>query len=378
MAQAMEIKAGAPLAAVLMSGDINIAATGTCTWRDGNRVLAFGHPMFGFGDSALPMAGAEVVTTVPSYLTPYKMTNTGPIVGTIYQDRVSAIAGVLGDAPPLANYVIERTYDGDKQPDLKGSFAPHPVLTPMLIGAALDNALSNSLQMARTLSVRMTGELEFAGHPALKLDGIFSGEDDTLPDLLTNTLTPLQKLFTQTDEHLTAKSLHVSLETQERMENWTVESIYTDEREVEPSGQIHVTVDLREEYGARTSQTFALTLPENIKSGTVAIRVGGSAELNDDRLTRDIENARTVDEMINLFNQRRVQDRVYVQAVTAAAGDVVRDREMPALPGSVRSVMESGNSSQSSVPLPEQVWLELSAPLPGVVHGKQEVTVTVK
>ncbi|MCE0499165.1 MAG: sporulation protein SpoOM [Methylacidiphilales bacterium] len=376
--QAMEIKPGSPLAAVLMSGDINVAATGTCTWRSGNRILAFGHPMFGFGDSALPMAGAEVVTTVPSYETPYKMTNTGAIVGTIYQDRVSAIAGVLGDPPPLATYLIERTHDGEKLPDLKGWFAPHPVLTPMLIGAALNSALSNSLQMARTLSVHMTGELEFAGHPALKLDGIFSGEDDTLPDLLTNTLTPLQKLFSQTDEHLTAKNLQVSFDTQERMQNWTIESIHTDEREVEPNGQVHVTVDLREEYGARTSQSFALTLPENIKSGTVAIRVGGSAELNDDRLTREIQNARTVDEMINLFNQRRMQDRVYVQAVSAAEGEVVRDREMPALPGSVRDVMEGSNSSETTVPLPEQVWLELSAQLPGVVHGKQEVSLAVK
>ncbi|HUB67005.1 MAG TPA: sporulation protein SpoOM [Candidatus Methylacidiphilales bacterium] len=376
--QAMEIKPGSPLAAVLMSGDINIAATGTCTWRDGNRILGFGHPMFGFGNSELPMAGAEVVTTVPSYETPYKMTNTGAIVGTIYQDRVTAIAGTLGDLPPLATYVIDRTHDGEKLPELRGTFAPHPVLTPMLVGAALNSALSNSLQMARTFSVQMSGELEFAGHPALKLDGIFSGEEETMPDMLASTLTPLEKLFTQTDEHLMAKSLHVSFDTQERMKNWTIESIHTDEREVEPNGQIHVTVDLREEYGARTSQSFALALPENIKSGTVAIRVGGAAELNDGRLTRDIENARTVDEMINLYNQRRMQDRVYVQAVSAAEGEVVRDHEMPALPDSVRSVMEGSNSSQTSVSLPEQVWMELSAQLPGVVHGSQEVSVMVE
>ena len=51
---------------------------------------------------------------------------------------------------------------------------------------------------------------------------------------------------------------------------------------------------------------------------------------------------------------------------------------MPALPGSVRSVMEGNNNSVASVPLPEQVWLELSAQLPGVVHGRQEVEVAVK
>jgi len=375
---AMEIKAGSPLAAVFMSGDINIAGTGTCTWRKGDHVLAFGHPMFGFGNSELPMAGAQIITTIPSYETPYKLSNTGPIIGTIYQDRVSAIAGVLGQAPPLATYLIERTHEGEKLPDLKGTFAPHPLLTPLLVGTAMQSALGNSLEMARTLSVHMTGELTFAHHPALKLDGIFSGEENTLPDLLASTLQPLQKLFAQRDDHLVAQNLHISFDTQERMKNWTVESIHTDAREVEPTGQIHLTVELREEYGARTSQTFALSLPENIKSGTVSLRVGSSAELDNNRLTRNIQNARTVDEMIGLFNQRRLQDRVYVQAVTTATGEVVHDREMPALPGSIRNVMEGNNNSVASVPLPEQVWLELSAQLPGVVHGHQEVQVAVK
>ena len=224
----------------------------------------------------------------------------------------------------------------------------------------------------------MTGELTLANHPPLKLDGIFSGEDNTLPDLLADTLEPLEKLFGQTDERVTAQNLHVSFATEERMKNWSIESVHTDSREVEPNGQINVTVELREEYGAHTFQTFAVSLPENIKSGTVSIRVGGASELTQENLDREMDNARTVDEMIAVFNSRRLQDRVYVQAVSTAAGEVVENKEMPALPASVRSVMEDDNSSHTTVALPEQVWMEMSAQLPGVVHGKQEVQVAVR
>jgi hypothetical protein len=375
---AADIRPGSPLAAVFMSGDISVTGTGTCTWRSGDRVLGFGHPMFGFGASQLPMAGAQVVTTVPSFESPYKLTNTGPIIGTIMQDRISAIAGELGVRPPLATYLIERTHEGERLPDLKGTFAPHPLLTPMLIGTAMESALSHSLDKSRALSVHMTGVLTFANHPPLKLDGIFSGEDNTLPDLLANTLDPLEKLFGQTNEHLVAQSLHVSFDTQERMKTWTVESVHTDSREVDPNGKIRVTVELREEYGAHTYQTFAVALPENVKSGNVSIRVGGAADLNDKSLDRDINNASTVDDMIQVFNSRRLQDRLYVQAVSAASGEVIDNREMPALPASVRSVMEGNNSSVASTPLPEQVWLEMSAQLPGVVSGHQEVQVAVR
>jgi hypothetical protein len=162
------------------------------------------------------------------------------------------------------------------------------------------------------------------------------------------------------------------------METWSVESVHTDSREVSPNGTIRVTVDLREVYGARTSQTFTVALPENVKSGTVSIRVGGASDLNDQSLSRDIDNATTVDQMISLFNSRRLQDRIYVQAVSPASGEVVDNHEMPALPDSVRSVMEGSNSSVASVPLPEQVWLEMSAQLPGVVQGHQEVQVAVQ
>ena len=265
-----DIRPGSPLAAVFMSGDICVTGTGTCTWRNGERVLGFGHPMFGFGASELPMAGAQVVTTVPSFESPYKLTNTGPIIGTIFQDRVSAIAGTLGTTPPLATYLIERTHEGDRLPDLKGTFAPHPLLTPMLIGTAMESALSHSLEKSRSLSVHMTGELTFANHPPLKLDGIFSGEDNTLPDLLGDTLEPLEKLFGQTDERIVAQSLHVSFDTKERMQNWSVESVHTDSREVEPDGRIDVTVVLREEFGARTSQTFAVNLPPKISNRAVS------------------------------------------------------------------------------------------------------------
>jgi hypothetical protein len=375
---AAEIKPGSPLAAVFMTGDVSVTGTGTCTWRQGSRVLGFGHPMFGFGASQLPMAGAQVVSTVPSFDSPYKLTNTGPVIGTILQDRISAIAGELGTLPPLATYRIERTHEGERLPDLKGSFAPHPLLTPMLIGTAMESALSHSLEKARALSVHMTGEITFENHAPLKLDGIFSGEDNTLPDLLANTLDPLEKLFGQTNEHLVAKNLHVSFDTQERMKTWTVESVHTDSREVAPNGKIRVTVEMREDYGARTAQTFEVALPENVKSGNVSIRVAGASDLNDKNVGRDIDNAQTVDEMITAFNSRRLQDRIYVQAVSPSSGEVVENHEMPALPASVRSVMEGSNSSIASVPLPEQVWLEMSAQLPGVVKGHQEVQVAVR
>jgi hypothetical protein len=46
---------GAAIGVQLASGDIDATGVGTVTYRLGNRVLAFGHPMFGLGSVSMPM-----------------------------------------------------------------------------------------------------------------------------------------------------------------------------------------------------------------------------------------------------------------------------------------------------------------------------------
>jgi hypothetical protein len=71
------LQPGGVVAVALAVGDITIAGTGTVSHVDGNRVLAFGHPMMSLGATELPMASAEVVTILPSQLNSIKVSNTG-------------------------------------------------------------------------------------------------------------------------------------------------------------------------------------------------------------------------------------------------------------------------------------------------------------
>jgi len=87
-----DLKPGSPLAGVLMSGDFHFAGTGTVTWRNGNRILALASlpAKRTYGNA---MASAEILTVVQSYVHSFKLSNTGPVIGSIYQDRLTAIAG---------------------------------------------------------------------------------------------------------------------------------------------------------------------------------------------------------------------------------------------------------------------------------------------
>ena len=78
-----EFHGGDAVGAVLINGDFNVAATGTVTFVDGNRVYAFGHPFLDMGEVNFPMAKSEIVTVMPSLASSFKFANTGTVVGAV-------------------------------------------------------------------------------------------------------------------------------------------------------------------------------------------------------------------------------------------------------------------------------------------------------
>ena len=83
-----------------------MGATGTVTHIDNDRVYAFGHPLYNLGPAAFPMTRAHVYTMLPSLMTSFKISSLGETIGTMQQDRATAIAGTLGPGPSLVPMTI--------------------------------------------------------------------------------------------------------------------------------------------------------------------------------------------------------------------------------------------------------------------------------
>lgn len=99
-----ELAPGTSVAAGLSSGDIALAAVGTVTYRDGDRLWAFGHPLDGYGRRALPLLDAYVYTVVDNPLglaeaSTYKLAVPGRPVGALTNDGIAAVAGRVGSQP---------------------------------------------------------------------------------------------------------------------------------------------------------------------------------------------------------------------------------------------------------------------------------------
>ena len=77
------LEAGSAVSAILVRGDMDIAATCTVTYIDPQRLLACGHPLLQFGSVDLPMNKAQVLATLPSPLNAFKIVNTTEQAGVV-------------------------------------------------------------------------------------------------------------------------------------------------------------------------------------------------------------------------------------------------------------------------------------------------------
>src|ERR1700683_2023488 len=85
------LEAGSAVSAILVRGDMDIAATCTVTYIDPQRLLACGHPLLQFGSVDLPMNKAQVLATLLSPLNAFKIVNTTEQAGVFVQDRHTGI-----------------------------------------------------------------------------------------------------------------------------------------------------------------------------------------------------------------------------------------------------------------------------------------------
>ncbi|MDE0012920.1 MAG: hypothetical protein OXU36_17370 [Candidatus Poribacteria bacterium] len=98
----LKLAAGDMIGTAAVTGDIvNIVGYGTVTQVYDDKFVAFGHPLFADGKSALPVYRAVVNGIIPNLIASYKsVSHYGKPIGRITKDLAPAIVGELGAPPP--------------------------------------------------------------------------------------------------------------------------------------------------------------------------------------------------------------------------------------------------------------------------------------
>jgi hypothetical protein len=242
------LKPGEAVSVALTTGDITVAGTGTVSAVDGNRIVAFGHPMLGMGDVELPMCAAEVVTILPSNLESMKVANIGPVIGSISQDRLSAISGTMGAGPQMidVNVSVERTSSPAK--NLHFQVVRQQQLAPALIASGVAQAILGSNDAGLNNGFRISSDVTFS--PSEKVDSsllyagpqsFMQGISEFVSGLSADLMNPYEKTFPST----------VSFSVKPLSENpaVTIEQFQVSRTSPRPGETIEVTLAWRDYQG---------------------------------------------------------------------------------------------------------------------------------
>jgi hypothetical protein len=372
---------GSAVSAILVRGDMDIAATCTVTYIDPTRLLACGHPLLQFGVIDLPMTKAQVVATLPSPLNAFKIVNATETVGSFVQDRHTGILGEFGKKPEMIPVTLT-IHGGTTPKTFHYEVLNNARLSPVAISTTVYNALHGVNEYGDETTYTMTGAISVTGFPEVKLQDMFTSADGMQPAAMMAASAiggSFGRIFDNAYNTPEIKGLNLDFDiTNDR--RWArLESARTDVSEARPGDEITVEILLRPYRGEAVIEHVPVRIPTSASKGSLHILVSDGDML--DRLRRGPSAMQKLDlaSTIGVLNKQHVNNRVYVSVLDEAPEAMVADKVMPALPLSVMNVMDGMQGSQNMTVLGESSVSETATkPLDFVVSGAQLLPITIK
>ncbi|MBS1853523.1 MAG: SpoIVB peptidase S55 [Acidobacteria bacterium] len=376
------IEPGSAVSAVLVRGDMNIAATCTVTYMDATHLLACGHPLLQFGRVDLPMTKAEVVATLPSPLNAFKIVNATEPIGAFVQDRHTGIMGEFGKEPDMIPVTLN-IHGGPTDKQIRYEVLNNPRLSPVAMMATIYNALHGVNEYGEETTYRMRGRIDVKGYPEVLIQNMFTPNDGNQPAAMLAALSLGDRFGRIYDNPYNAPDIRgVQLDFDlVRERRWArLEGARTDVTEARPGDEITIETVLRPYRGDAMVQQIPVHVPTSTSKGVLRILVSDGETLDRVRRSgplfgRKLDLAST----IAFLNKQHVNNRIYVSLLEADPEATVADKVMPGLPLSIMNVMDSMRGTQDMVVQAESSVNESATPpLDYVVAGAQVLTIAIK
>jgi hypothetical protein len=376
------LREGDAVGVSLLGGDLELGATGTITHIDGDRVYGFGHPFFNLGPAEFPLTRAYVYKMLPSLMQSFKISAMGEVIGTMQQDRATAIAGTLGKGPALIPMTVTLASDRGTDAPAKRTFNYHlvndQVFTPLLSYVAMFNTLGAYERQFGPATFAVKSRTRIKGHADLLVEDVFAGENP-VSGLAAAVGGPLTMLLSNDLEPIRIDGVDITIEASETPRSVTIERVWLDEVRPRAGRTVPLKVLTRSYRGEEKILTVPIEIPANI-SGSLSVLVTDGRSLNaiEQRELRRSLQPQSVAQMIRVLNGTRRNNRIYVRLLSGTPGAVVNGEALPALPPSVLAVLEGDRNGGSFTPIRSAPVGEWEIPMNSAVVGSRLLAIDVE
>ncbi len=374
-----KLEPGSAVGIDLLSGDVSAVGFGTVTYVEGNKVLAFGHPMDEFGSLRMPLCTMYVVGINSSLARSNKFGVKLKTVGALLQDRPWSVGGVIGEKAPTVPMQIDVT---DLDRDLHRHFsvvaASHPDYTPAMLDYALNELTSSVIASGSPATVDVDFQVKCKGHPLIhRLDRLYSPSAPT-GAVVTSLDNILYLLTSNNFEQPRLEWAKVSLSATGKQRLATLEDLYCPRNKVKPGEEVPLVVTLAPYKGKYVQRTIKLRIPPECPDGTIKVAVGGGRDYA--RIKQQVGVSAlwpySLEDLINQFVLEPPRaDELTLVAALPTGRVIIGPTPFPRTPLSLLSVLAQTNTTELAAN-PET--LEVRDRTPWVLGGLMALTLEVQ
>lgn len=368
---------GGGLGVQLARGDVSVMGLGTATYVDGAGMVAgFGHPMLNGGDEQLPACIGRVLWINASSQASHKVGECARPLGTLVQDRQSAIVvderrtapvipldlditGVTG-APKL-HWHVELTHD--------------KFLAAGLAASAIESAIEATASERRDLTWKLTSRVTVAGHGAVDLvdDGIATGGTPDASDWIHSKLvSTVGDVLNNPWEDARVEGVQARFEVKYARDLWRLRGVEVLDPVVDAGDKARLRLHLVPQDGPEVTRVVEVAMPAELAGTSVEIEILPGYDV-----VPELPAPENLDQLLANEPLQTVASRaVVVQFRVPSQGMAYRGHVTQRLPAFTLDSLRPQSSDTG--PDAFQSWSRTVVPLNLFIEGRDKVKVKVR
>lgn len=335
------LEPGAMIGLSLIRGDAEMSMLGTLTLIDGNRIIGFGHGALVAGEVEMPLVSVHVHSVIPSSYLSYKLASSSQVIGTVTQDRVAGVGGVLGREPRLIP-VLVTVNDGKKEDTYRYELVQYRSYTPLLVNWVTRSSVISSAKSTGDFTIKSTMKIELEEEREIHLHNTFAG-GQAVENLGIWVYRPVDKLLNNEFEEPKIEKVELSIDVREQMEKARIASVKLNKTVLKQSDTLHIEVNLMPLSGRSYVEKFAFSELKVAEGAVLEVLVSSSEAIAAHETERWPEKfvPASFDHLLTMIENSGASDELVVQIVSPDEAVQVGGVDLPSLPASVRHLYRS-------------------------------------
>ncbi|HOU94748.1 MAG TPA: hypothetical protein PLU22_27040, partial [Polyangiaceae bacterium] len=277
---------GGAIGVDLVGGDVSMSGLGTVTRVEGDRLIAFGHPMMEAGATAVPTSVGRVVWMMASEMRSFKVGTPARPLGAMVNDRqASIVVSHATRAPTIPVTMKIRGVPGAPEPSWSFTVAHEKLMTPMLVAIALGSALQTTAGERQDVSWNLKSTVAVRGHADLVIEdyGVSIGGTPQAGEFLRlNLVKALGMILSNPWEPVVVERVDTDIELRFAREMLRLRGLEVLDPELEPGQPARLRLTFEPWAGPPVTRVVSVPIPEQFAGETVRLEVSPGYTQNKD------------------------------------------------------------------------------------------------